>query len=1005
MNQNPKKGQVKGSVLLTVVGVMLVMVVFLMSTLTLTTASQKRSYYTYFETQAQYAAQAALDAITNIAYTNQEFYEFIRDLPEATKDQPIETLPKIDVDFSQSELHLSSGRVTCYAQYVGSYYVWSTKANKIETETAYRIIARAEVGSGKNATSATVINFVYTNESEVAAVSTPIDGNSNKTSYYLTDGFQTSVVPGTTSTVTTGTTATGSRAPAIEQLGALSGGNNQGGAMGEVNYNSNHFPAGRGNYSLNTVDNQMRNESFMLGGGVLVGNVGAEQNGSGQSEFGLQEPGQGFRIYGNLLCAKKPTASFFSDMKAGKVTRYSQMPYVYVDGIVNVEGSGGLKIGYSHKLTPGDNHAVNLYAGALKSQSGAGMLIHGDVYLWDPNQTSSFLGDFDNSNLMTFLDTNIQKQNISTKGYVGGDVICNNSALEIGGNGTKRVGGDLIMTNPASTLTISGDVVVEGSIVCAGTLNLNRGNIYAYGGVYANNKTGSAQINRATDLATACNNLSTNDLKHTVNLYGTTARANINGALDCNGNVYCNSSTSARIESLGLNYTGESSYSNLVSKILKSGKSSYTDTTYSGADYSLYPFCSRVDEIHERYIRWDLACNSENDAKNYCNGSTADALIAESRACGHSWEAKKFVTDDGTKYFPTTKPIAGGNSLNSFIPEIKLQKSDAVSITYYDTAADVLNAYNNGTALGAYASNSKSVKIVTHKNNGDEAFADLTCDVVESSCTLNLGSCGSNVFINPDAAGYGRGDKKPMVIILKGNASGKKIIINNSASYKSDSGQNYASPKGYYDDPKMAPSREEVVIFFDSDFQPGDNQSFIITSGAYDAAVNGGALTIVSNPIYPTNDKWTSLAKNLKFKYELAPNVTIYGAKGTTYKALNGTVLNANVIMPTCSFDIPSSNWQPSVTYMEEVDSNPVNWNAQKAMSIGSVSVKAFSSTNIPLMIKISDGNRYPGGRPDPPEDEIKYYGNQEGNSNAGNKNTVNNGGDNYLSNDHRNGG
>ena len=77
MEQNMKKGRVKGTVLFTVVAVMMVLVVFLMSTLILTTSAQRRTYYTYFETQAQYAATAALETVQNSVYSNEGFFTWM----------------------------------------------------------------------------------------------------------------------------------------------------------------------------------------------------------------------------------------------------------------------------------------------------------------------------------------------------------------------------------------------------------------------------------------------------------------------------------------------------------------------------------------------------------------------------------------------------------------------------------------------------------------------------------------------------------------------------------------------------------------------------------------------------------------------------------------------------------------------------------------------------------------------------------------------------------------
>ena len=79
MKRKMGKGKVKGTVLFTVVTVMLVMVVLLMTTLTLTTSAKRRSYYTYFESQAQYAANAAIDAVTFSAYNDANFHDWVTD--------------------------------------------------------------------------------------------------------------------------------------------------------------------------------------------------------------------------------------------------------------------------------------------------------------------------------------------------------------------------------------------------------------------------------------------------------------------------------------------------------------------------------------------------------------------------------------------------------------------------------------------------------------------------------------------------------------------------------------------------------------------------------------------------------------------------------------------------------------------------------------------------------------------------------------------------------------
>ena len=970
MKQNPKKGQVKGSVLLTVVGVMLVMVVFLMSTLTLTTASQKRSYYTYFETQAQYAAQAALDAITNVAYTNQEFYNFIKNLDTATKDMPVESLPKIDVDFSQSELHLSSGRVTCYAQYVGSYYVWSSKANKIETETAYRIIARAEVGSGKNATSATVANFVYTNEQEVAAVSTPISGKDNATSFYLTENFNkttsTSVVAGPNPT-----NPTTAYQVAIKQMGALSAGNNQGGSMGPVNYNADCFP-----FSTQAADNETYNDNFMGGGGGdIIGNmVGL----TGQTDYVMQSPGEGFRFYGDISCSKAPSFAFCADISDKfPITKYIELPYIYVAGTVSAGSGSGVRVGSGLNYSTANPKPVNMYWGAINFGNGSQAELNGDLYLMDPTKDSTYSGD-NKTTLTRFVENNITKQSngVDQKPYVGGNLICNNKSLTLTGD-VRHVGGDLIMTNPESTLTINTKVTIEGALVCAGNLNVNQ-EVTANGGVYAQNAKTSwnnGKINQKTSLTEACD-----------------------AATDGN------TQKKAKIDSINFNDSADS-YAALVTKILNYNSGNY-NSTYTGTKYNLFPYGSRLDEIHERYILWDKPFDTSEAAQAYCDrtGSDADSRILESKACGnHVWKSISRESKAGTKYFPSTTPT--NSAQNAFIPELKTVDStqQLKDLTYFTSKADLLAGVSADSKAGMDSYQPKTgqnVKVVTHTNTGGDTDLSISgCTVIENSCELNLGDGNSTkyYFVNPNAKGYS--NAKPMVIVLHGCIGNCRIIVNNTASYTTEGGQDYSNPQSYAT-LKTPADRQQVIFFWDNDMTLNNSECCIITTGLYHSWVNKGQLDVVSNPIYPNDGKWTSVPDTFKYKYELVPNITIMGCAKTYSGGEQVPIMNANILMPKSILDFKTSNYQPTVVYYETNDSAGVKWTKTKPISFGSMVIGGFNCTNIPLTVYIGDA--FHPSTDSHTETYTSYSGNKNDSTLAGNENTVRNGGDNYLSNDHR---
>ncbi len=60
-----KNTKLKGTVLFTVVSVMMVLIVFVMATLTIASAASKRSYNTYFKNQSLYSARSVVDTTVN----------------------------------------------------------------------------------------------------------------------------------------------------------------------------------------------------------------------------------------------------------------------------------------------------------------------------------------------------------------------------------------------------------------------------------------------------------------------------------------------------------------------------------------------------------------------------------------------------------------------------------------------------------------------------------------------------------------------------------------------------------------------------------------------------------------------------------------------------------------------------------------------------------------------------------------------------------------------------
>ena len=170
MKRKMGKGKAKGTVLFTVVTVMLVMVVLLMTTLTLTTSAKRRSYYTYFESQAQYAANAAIDAVTFSAYSDGAFHDWVTHSVTNSADPQGRQDGEIHVKFDGTEIQFTDtpsdetdDMVVCRIEKLNPEVVWDDATRALHPRETWRITATASVGNGRNVSTYSVSQYLYEN--------------------------------------------------------------------------------------------------------------------------------------------------------------------------------------------------------------------------------------------------------------------------------------------------------------------------------------------------------------------------------------------------------------------------------------------------------------------------------------------------------------------------------------------------------------------------------------------------------------------------------------------------------------------------------------------------------------------------------------------------------------------------------------------------------------------------------------------------------------------------
>ena len=1000
MNQNPKKGKVKGSVLLTVVGVMLVMVVFLMSTLILTTAAQRRSYYTYFETQAQFAAQAALEAVTKDAYSQESFFNYI------SADGDTITVDFTDTDIPVAENDSGQKLVNCTIEPVSDNFIWDEKNNKLVKQKAWKITAVAAVGSEHNRAEARISNFIYANVRETSS-------RPNTTSWLTVSSFGTTT---NTTPPTPGTTITGPLAGMTEAglvtLGGGSTDNGSGGGSGTIGITE--FPLGRTQYGQDQWGNVTT--KFTLGNdGEQAGNL-VSTGGTfltGNSQYFAIEAQHGVTIMGNMNVQNGIGA--YSITADNPALMYKELPYVYVDGTL---AGQNIAIGYTgNGNNPGTPKAgtqnatpTNLYAGAIYNRNNS-FAAYGDIFLYDPALTSHIEYKSDTA-LAQFIETNVTKSNYGG-GYVGGDFISNNGTVELRAANQIKFGGDFIMTNPAGVLkfndgqSTNNTVHIYGALVLAGRVEGNV-NIEATGGVYvlpgSTFSNGTIVVNGHTvgdgsgwkvdELAAACA-----DAKEK----------------KADGTDVANSATSAFIESLGITVTG-ADY-NATCTAIKNARKGYTwadagspggTHTYEGStnydynyDYSLFPFCSRLDEIFYRYVRWDTR---DTDGKpGFATASGADAfsdyLVKESKAAGHTWTSiARTSTEYGTRYFPCTTPVDPGN--NAFIGELETQDANVAAgdPSVIDSYAKLKQKYNSGNDLPYYdgmlsfraydwrvggevdmycldPAKRQNVTVYGHDADGVEKTEPLAnAFVVNSSCRINLedfnggynnnqgaGYSGEPIFIDPTVGNHTASN--PLVVAFYGNTSKNPVIVfNNSA----ESTTGYQSPSAYADTTaahqRAHASRQDVVIYFMGPSADGINAQTgeaydswdisklkMYSSGAYNQ-INTKNADFVQNVLYPCDAGWDTLPAKDKYKFEMIPNNLICMLKGSMGFSNDGWLCGA-VVTPTTELNLAATTFEPvTLNYRESYSSSPQPF-TRNFKFIGSIYAASCSLPNLPLTV------------------------------------------------------
>ena len=452
--QSAAPRKVKGTVLFTVVCVMMVLIVFLMGTLTLASTASKRAQTNYQKEQTEYQARAVLDAVVDVINQDTTGTGLKKDIAEGT----VHSVP-VTMDGDTYTVNITQ---------MPSSFDKSVFVSESDGWKSVHVYA-VSVNIGSQTTSA---DTVYT--------------------AYLTADLTNS--------------------------GGGGGGGGGGGAFVSMGQVQNDIGTGGyitgGTYIgvSNVVKPISTMDTFKISGsGYTVIDAPMYLNGSFKpgtsAKFDVHFSGadQFMAIMGNFT-PEEEFHTVFGSWDSYSGSNYEQVPAIYVGGCFDASANNtGLSIG-------NENIPVNLFTGSFKvtgSNMNNATGVYGDLYAFDPDGENVLRGNGAKTTLYNWTKSTITKTGSAVPEHFGN--LYSAGKLEIN-NGDQTIQGDL---RCEKDVTANSQVTVNGDAVVGGTLTINqpmtiKGNLYADtlvlnakvtltgGTINVNNLCGGSDIEGAT---------------------------------------------------------------------------------------------------------------------------------------------------------------------------------------------------------------------------------------------------------------------------------------------------------------------------------------------------------------------------------------------------------------------------------------------------------------------------------------------------------------------------
>ncbi|MDE6789769.1 MAG: polymer-forming cytoskeletal protein [Ruminococcus sp.] len=488
MIKREKNGKLRGSVLLTVVCVMSLLIVFLFGTLALATAANNRAHVNYSTAQTEVTSRTVVDAAIKGMIASPDYAKVVNKIGTTGGSNSIDIKVQLDENTVPD---------------VGKYGDISRVHIELAGKKKFYDVDKKEWIDGDilKFTSTVSMAGVDSTTSAYIVKQPPTDGDGG-------GGGGAGFVTTAGAALTCQTNLYGGTYINVPELGEDKNSNGtfepndkEGAVFYKYDYRTvdaydKGWKAGTSDYdrtlyrqfapydSADATTFKLDNGGAIAEADLYVNNNMLVSNWSG---FIFPDEGKGITVWGDLAF-DDGEQSYTSNIKSSTPEEtttldFNKIPYIYVDGKISQKANTDVYLGNSSDPFP-----LNIFCGSIdtyETNAANNCHIGGDIYCMNPNETSRIGGNTSSklyawsASVVNKTESNSAKPHTTASIYsLNKELILNN--MNVSGDvraekdctiqGTVTIDGDLVV---GGDLTINGNVNVKGNVIVKGKLELN----------------------------------------------------------------------------------------------------------------------------------------------------------------------------------------------------------------------------------------------------------------------------------------------------------------------------------------------------------------------------------------------------------------------------------------------------------------------------------------------------------------------------------------------------